>query len=307
MSIAEFIAITAVSLVAGESLLMLSQQLSWVQTNLAGAKRVNENTAEAVENPNGGSKFNNREAAAISFDNVTFSYLDGEDAPLALDGVSFDIAPGSKVAFVGGSGSGKSTVLKLLLGLYTPQSGKITISGQDASAMSVGGLRDIFAYVPQDSFLFPESIGQNIGLNGTTEAKRLEKACRDAGIWDFVQSLPNKFDEILSEGSENISGGQRQRIALARAFYKDAPVILFDEATSALDPTTEAGILESLNVAAVGKTVIMVAHRAAAIAACDVVILLDGGKIAAIGSHEELLATSQLYQNLHQGGKDNGK
>ena len=307
MSIAEFIALTTVSLIAAESLLMLSQQLSWVQTNLAGAKRFNENTAESVEDLHDGDKFNNKLSGKISFENVTFSYGDDEDAPPALDGVTFDITPGSKVAFVGGSGSGKSTVLKLLLGLYTPQSGKISISGQDALAMSKGCLRDIFAYVPQDSFLFPESIGQNICLDNTNNGSQLEKACRDAGIWDFVQSLPDKFDGVLSEGSENISGGQRQRIALARAFYKDAPVIMFDEATSALDPATEADILESLNAAASGKTVIMVAHRAAAIAACDVVILMDGGKVSAIGSHEELLAASELYQNLYQGGKDNGK
>jgi ABC-type multidrug transport system fused ATPase/permease subunit len=308
MSIAEFIALTSVALVAAESLLMLSQQLSWLQSYLAGAKRFNENTAETVEDLHKGDKFNNEKSAAISFENVTFSYGEEEGAPPALDGVTFNIQTGSKVAFVGGSGSGKSTVLKLLLGLYAPQYGKISISGRDAAAMSKGSLRDIFAYVPQDSFLFPESIGQNIGLGSTNNATRLEKACRDAGIWDFVQSLPDKFDGVLSEGSENISGGQRQRIALARAFYKDAPVILFDEATSALDPGTEAEILDSLNTAASGKTVIMVAHRAAAIAACDVVILMDGGKVSAVGSHEELLATSAVYQNLYQGGgKDNGK
>jgi len=303
MSIAEFVALTSVALIAAQSLLMLSQQLTWVQNGAAGAKRFNESTSETMEDLNAGSKFNNSTQPVISFENISFSYLEGEDAPLALDSVSFTIAPGSKVAFVGGSGSGKSTVLKLLLGLYEPQGGKISIDGQDAMVLSKGGLRDIFAYVPQDSFLFPESIGENIALDGAQDTTKLEKACRDAGIWDFVQSLPDKFDGILSEGSENISGGQRQRIALARAFYKDAPVILFDEATSALDPTTEAGILESLNAAATGKTVIMVAHRAAAIAACDVVVLLDGGKVSAVGSHEDLLATSTVYQNLHQGGQ----
>ena len=307
MSIAEFIGLTSISLIAGSSLLMLSQMLSWVQTGVAAAKRFNENTAEVVEDLNDGSKPVKTAQPAISFENVSFSYIDGEDAPLALDGAGFTIAPGSKIAFVGGSGSGKSTVLKLLLGLYAPQSGKITISGQDAADMSKCGLRDIFAYVPQDSFLFPESIGENIALGSKNNAAQLEKACRDAGIWDFVQSLPGKFDGVLSEGSENISGGQRQRIALARAFYKDAPVILFDEATSALDPATEAGILESLNAAAADKTVIMVAHRPAAIAACDAVVLMDGGKVAAVGSHEELIASNELYQNLMEGGKNNGK
>ncbi|MCL2573298.1 MAG: ABC transporter ATP-binding protein/permease [Defluviitaleaceae bacterium] len=312
MSIAEFIALTSVALIAASSLLMLSQQLGWLQTGAAGAKRVDENTSHAIENLNDGSKIDISSPANISFENVSFTYLeDEEDAPLALDGVSFSIKPGNKVAFVGGSGSGKSTVLKLLLGLYTPQSGKIIIDGKDLVGVAKSDLRNKFAYVPQDSFLFPESIGENISLNGASDGAKLEKACKDAGIWDFVQALPEKFDGVLSEGSENISGGQRQRIALARAFYKDAPVILFDEATSALDPTTEAAILESLNAAAKDKTVIMVAHRTAAIAACDVIVLLDGGKISAIGSHEELSATSELYQSLsrtrNNGGGQNGK
>jgi len=226
ISIAQFIALTAIALNAGSALLMLSQRLSMVQTNAAGAARFKEKTAAVMENLHSGSKFDASQPASISFKNVSFTYGEDDDAPLALNDVTFTIEPGSKVAFVGGSGSGKSTVLKLLLGLYAAQSGEIVIAGQNAAHLSKSGLRDIFAYVPQDSFLFPQSIGKNIALDGVDDAQHLEKTCREAGIWDFVQSLPNKFDGVLSEGSENISGGQRQRIALARAFYKDTPVIL---------------------------------------------------------------------------------
>ena len=217
----------------------------------------------------------------------------------ALEDVSFNIKAGSKVAFVGGSGSGKSTILKLLLGLYEPEQGQITIGGKDAMTLSKGSLREISAYVPQDSFLFPESIGENITLQQeVTDLTRLEKACEQAGILDFVNSLPDGFDSVLAESSENISGGQRQRIAMARALYKDAPVILFDEATSALDPATESAIIDSLTKAAADKTVIMVTHRTKPIAMCDTIIVMDAGKIVDIGTHEELLKTNETYRNL---------
>jgi len=213
----------------------------------------------------------------ISFTNVSFSY--NEDSPLALDNVSFRVSPGSRVAFTGGSGSGKSTILKLLLGLYEQAEGQITIGDKDISMLSRESLRNAIAYVPQDSFLLPGTIGENITLENTiSDPARLKKACMEAGILDFINSLPNKWDSVLTESSENISGGQRQRIAMARAFYKDAPIILFDEATSALDPTTEAAILRSLSEAAKDKTVIMVAHREASITACDAKIHMEGGK-----------------------------
>ena len=299
MYISEYIALTGLAGVVSGWLMMLSQRLNMFQRMQAGARRLLENTADSLDELHKGAATTTA-AIDIRFDNVTFAYTDADDAPLALNNVSFTIPHGKRVAFVGASGSGKSTILKLMMGLYTPQSGTIALGGMDSTALSLANLRNAFAYVPQDSFLFPESIGTNIAAGLDVNKTQLEQAAAQAGILDFIHSLPQGFDGILAESADNVSGGQRQRIALARAFYRNAPVILFDEATSALDPITEAAILETLNIAAAGKTVVMVAHRTRAIAACDTIVFLDGGKVAAIGSHTELLAQNAAYRSLYE-------
>jgi len=299
MSIADFIAFTAIAMMTIEWVATLAERFNEVQTGVANAKRLLNSTAEALEDLDSGEVISREAPVSISFENVSFKY--SEDAPLAVDNATFSIKPGSRIAFVGGSGSGKSTLLKLLLGLYPPTSGEIFISGKNASNVSKASLRDTFAYVPQDSFLFPESIGENIAIEANiSDTACLEKAAADAGILEFINSLPNKWDGVLQESSENISGGQRQRIAVARAFYKNAPVILFDEATSALDPTTEAAILESVEQAAKGKTVVMVAHRPSAIAACDEIVVMENGKICGIGTHAELITSNEVYKKLYE-------
>ena len=338
MSIPEFIAYMATIMMVIQGLSNLMNSVGAIASNLARAKRVLENTASVPEEVSDGETLDVNVSLDISFEDVSFAYRvaedkvsakntpskkkksdtktnvdalpddekDSEASPveesLALDTISFDIKAGSRVAFVGGSGSGKSTVLKLLLGLYEPTGGKITVGGKDASTLSKHSLRAVSAYVPQDSFLFPESIGENITLEKElTDLTRLEKACEEAEILDFIHSLPAGFDSILAESSENISGGQRQRIALARAFYKDAPIILFDEATSSLDPNTEAEIIDSLDIAATGKTLIMVAHRAKAISLCDTIVVMEAGKMVGIGTHDELIQSNLTYQSLEVG------
>ncbi|MDR2599998.1 MAG: ABC transporter ATP-binding protein/permease, partial [Oscillospiraceae bacterium] len=280
MLISEFIVYTGIGSMAVGWLTMLAQSLGGFAIWQASAKRLNVTTTGDSENLGDKKSLLLDGKIAVSFENISFSYA--EDSPNALDNVSFDIPLGAKVTIIGGSGSGKSTVLKLLLGLYEPNNGKISVLGNDTKAIGKYALRDTFAYVPQDSFLFPVSIAENItGEKNISEQNKnkLEKVCLDAGILEFINSLPNGFDSILTESSENISGGQRQRIAMARAFYKDAPIILFDETTSALDFETEAKILKTLEEATKDKTVIMVAHRAAAKSFCDTVIQLQGGRI----------------------------
>jgi len=268
MTLIEFIAFSTTIMALAGGIMGMSQGVAGLARHSAGAMRLNDVTKTADGTEDGGLRVpvTTSGAGAISFTNVSFSYTEDGDTK-ALDDVTFTIQPGSKVAIVGGSGSGKSTILKLLLGLYQPTAGEISTGGQD------------MAYVPQDSFLFPKSIGKNISLEDNPDPARLRKACEEAEIFDFIDSLPDKFDGVLTEAAENVSGGQRQRIAMARAFYKNADVILFDEATASLDPATEAAVLKSLDTAAAGKTVIIVAHREAAISHCDHIITLEGGKI----------------------------
>ena len=302
MTEAEFIAYIMLIFTAGEWLTMLGERQGQLQTAAAGAKRFVEALEGETEELTKGESLQPGSGVAISAKHLSFAYPGGteEDPPApVLDDVSFQITKGSRVAFVGGSGSGKSTVLKLLLGLYQPGGGEISIMGTNTARLSLEALRNAFAYVPQDSFLFPESIGQNI-TGGEMDIPRLEKACRDAGILDFINSLTNRFDAELNESAENISGGQKQRIALARAFYRDAPIILFDEATSALDPSTEAAILKSFDSLSRDKTVVMVAHRVKAIEFCDTIIVMDGGKVVSSGTHSELLNTCPVYKNLYE-------
>ncbi|MCL2187266.1 MAG: ABC transporter ATP-binding protein/permease [Defluviitaleaceae bacterium] len=282
LTFAEFIAFIGLASEAGNFLMMLSQNQNNFKTAQGGAQRLTEAVKDDAENISNGAILTPQGDIAVEATNLVFSYpvTDSAEEKRALDSVSFQIKKGGRVAFIGGSGSGKSTVLKLLLGLYTPTAGKLSVFGADVTTVSLESLRNTFAYVPQDSFLFPESIGANItGERTPSDPVRLTQACRDAGILDFIESLPQKFESVLNESAENISGGQKQRIALARAFYRDAPIILFDEATSALDPTTEAEILQSFNALAADKTVIMVAHRAQSVAFCDTIIEMDGGRI----------------------------
>ena len=311
MSLAQYVAFISLASQAGSWLGGLSQRLNSLQTGAAGAKRLLDTVGGKEESLEGGGPLHNGTEAAVDFKNITFSYelRKGEadateetaEKPPTLDSINFRISKGERVALVGGSGSGKSTVLKLLLGLYTAQNGQISVLGTDINNISLETLRNSFAYVPQDSFLFPESIGANItGETEITDMPKLEKACSDAGILEFIKNLPDQFNSVLNESAENISGGQKQRIALARAFYRNAPIILFDEATSALDPSTEAAVLKSFDCLASDKTIIMVAHRLKAIDFCDTIILMDSGKIAAIGTHSELLTNSPIYKNLYE-------
>ncbi len=299
MSLAEFIAYSTLALTPIIVFMGLSEKLGSLRINMAGAVRLNESMEAAVQDIHSGEQIDETEAI-IQFSNVNFSY-DGEGGTLALDHVSFEIKHGERVAFVGASGSGKSTVLKLLLGLYEPQAGNITISGKNINSISKYALRAYFAYIPQDNYMFPESIGENIlcANTGNIDKYKLEKACQDAGILDFILCLPNQFDMVLSESGENVSGGQRQRLAIARAFYRDTPAVLFDEATSALDPVTEGEFLKIMGSLMVGRTVLMVAHRLNTIVECNKIVVMDAGHIVGIGSHEQLLQINEVYASLY--------
>ena len=243
----------------------------------------------------------------IKFDHVDFSYEAGK--PL-LNGFNLNIKPGEKVGLIGRSGAGKSTIVNLLLRFYEPQSGTISIDGQNVDSVTQESLRAQIGLVTQDTSLLHRSVRDNIiyGRPDATDAEMISAAER-AEAADFIPNLSDAkdrrgYDAHVGERGVKLSGGQRQRIAIARVMLKDAPILLLDEATSALDSEVEAAIQESLDKMMEGKTVIAIAHRLSTIAAMDRLIVLDKGRIIEEGSHTELLSKQGLYAKLwaHQSG-----
>lgn len=243
----------------------------------------------------------------IKFEHVDFSYEAGK--PL-LNGFNLNIKPGEKVGLIGRSGAGKSTIVNLLLRFYEPQSGTISIDGQNVDSVTQESLRAQIGLVTQDTSLLHRSVRDNIiyGRPDATDAEMISAAER-AKAADFIPNLSDAkgrrgYDAHVGERGVKLSGGQRQRIAIARVMLKDAPILLLDEATSALDSEVEAAIQESLDKMMEGKTVIAIAHRLSTIAAMDRLIVLDKGRIIEEGSHTELLAKQGLYAKLwaHQSG-----
>lgn len=243
----------------------------------------------------------------IKFEHVDFSYEAGK--PL-LNGFNLNIKPGEKVGLIGRSGAGKSTIVNLLLRFYEPQSGTISIDGQNVDSVTQESLRAQIGLVTQDTSLLHRSVRDNIiyGRPDATDAEIISAAER-AEAADFIPNLSDAkgrrgYDAHVGERGVKLSGGQRQRIAIARVMLKDAPILLLDEATSALDSEVEAAIQESLDKMMEGKTVIAIAHRLSTIAAMDRLIVLDKGRIIEEGSHAELLEKQGLYAKLwaHQSG-----
>ncbi len=234
----------------------------------------------------------------ISLNHVTFGYEEGN--PILKD-VAFSIDKGKRVAIVGPSGGGKSTVLKLLLGYYPLPDGRIQLFGTDLGTWQLKAARQQMAYVAQDTYLFPVSIAENIRLGrpGASQAE-VEQAARQANIHDFIMSLPEGYNTLAGERGARLSGGQRQRISLARAILKDAPILLLDEATSALDTESESLVQEALDRFMVDRTTVVIAHRLSTIKNADRVLVLDDGKIVEEGTHTELIDRGGLYCDLYQ-------
>jgi ATP-binding cassette subfamily B protein len=236
------------------------------------------------------------DAGEVRFENVSFSY-DPERA--ILHDVSFTIPAGSTLAVVGPSGAGKSTLSRLLFRFYDVTAGRIAIDGQDIAAVTQASLRRAIGIVPQDTVLFNDTIGYNIGYGqesaGQTE---IEAAARGAAIHGFIDSLPDGYEAMVGERGLKLSGGEKQRVAIARTLLKNPPILILDEATSALDSRTEASIQETLRNVERGRTSIVIAHRLSTIVDADQILVLDGGRITERGTHSQLLRRGGLYAEM---------
>lgn len=235
---------------------------------------------------------------AIAFDNIHFHYPTRPEIA-ALDGVSFTVKPGETVALVGPSGAGKSTVLQLLLRFYDPASGTISLDGVPLPVMARQTFRSAIALVPQDPVIFAASARENIrfGRPDASDAE-VETAAIAAAAHDFIAALPKGYDTYVGERGMMLSGGQKQRIAIARAILRDAPILLLDEATSALDAESERAVQEAVGELSKTRTTLIVAHRLATVKQADRILVFEGGKIVAEGTHDALVAEGGLYARL---------
>ena len=234
----------------------------------------------------------------IVFENISFSYL--ENVPL-IHKVSLTIKKGQTVALVGHSGAGKTTILNLICRFFDPVSGIITLDGTDIRKITMSSLRSNLALVSQDVTLFNDTIKENIAY-GTKEAAltEIQKAAKNAAAHDFIMELPNGYNTMIGENGVKLSGGQRQRIAIARAMLKNAPILLLDEATSSLDTKSERAVQEALSNLMQNRTTIVVAHRLSTIQSADLIHVIDEGRVAESGNHEELLQLNGAYAKLYE-------
>ncbi len=238
-----------------------------------------------------------RVAGEIRFDHLSFTYP-GTDRPV-LEDLTFTIPAGAHVGLVGRTGAGKTTLVDLILRTYNVDRGTLFLDGHDVNDVTIESLRRACAYVPQDNYLFSDTIANNIGFSGVTlDAGRLAESAALADVDDNIRQFPQGYDTVLGERGVTVSGGQKQRISIARALLKDAPVLILDDSVSAVDTATEEHILENLRHTRAGKTTILIAHRISTIRSMDLLLFLQNGRLLAWGSHEELLATCPAYRTM---------
>ena len=278
---------------------LFSLRVSW-QAARAALERVNRLLALAQEpqypalhNPFAGQRTN-----ALTLREIRFRYGDG---PLVLDGINLHIAPGERVALVGASGGGKSTLVQVILGLYPPASGDLLIDGVSVQEIGFQRIRGHIGTVLQHPALFNDTVANNLTLGAAFTEEALWSALRDAELADFVAAMPQGLQSVIGRDGIRLSGGQRQRLAIARLLLNDPNIVILDEATSALDQETEAKIHAALRRRLSGRTMLIVAHRLSAVKEADRVCVFDDGRIVEHGRHEELLTQGGVYERLYGG------
>jgi ATP-binding cassette subfamily B protein len=240
-------------------------------------------------------------AGHVELRDVSFAYA-GTDDPV-LRGIDLDVPAGRTIAIVGGTGSGKSTLVSLLPRLYDPDAGSVWIDGADVSAVQLASLRSQVGLVSDDPFLFSDTVRNNIAYaRADASQEDVEDAARRADIHDFIEGLPDGYDTVVGERGMTVSGGQRQRLAIARALVMDPRVLILDDATSSVDATTEAAIKRALRELMEGRTTFIIGHRLSTIALADEIVVLEGGRIVARGTHDELVESSDLYREIAEKG-----
>nr|MBQ8890290.1 ABC transporter ATP-binding protein [Clostridia bacterium] len=274
----------------------IANGMSMIQSTIASARRVYEYLdGEEMVEPD--SEENREVLGEVEFVDVCFSYT--EDKPL-IENLNLHVSPGEKVAIVGPTGGGKTTIVNILMRFYDPISGKVLVDGRDICTMNRTDVRKMFGMVLQDTMLFSGSVYDNIAY-GKQDATRDEviSAARKAHIDSFIDSLPNGYETEINEDSTNISAGQKQLLTIARAYLSDRPILILDEATSNVDTRTELLIQETMDELMRGRTAFVIAHRLSTIENADVILVVDNGRIVEQGSHAELLSQNGLYSRIY--------
>ncbi len=295
------VAFIAAATQLGKPIRTLTNVQSVVQRGLAAAEDLFVQIDTPPERDTGKTTLS-RASGELTFEDVSFAYPGSETA--ALDRIDLRIPAGSLVAFVGRSGAGKTSLIQLLCRFYAPSAGRILLDGHPIGELRLSDYRRQLAVVFQSIVLFSDTVRANVAFGQVDQVDDVAilAALEVAQARDFVEALPEGLDTKLGDGGGGLSGGQRQRLAIARAVLKDAPVLILDEATSALDNESEAAIQASLDSAAVGRTTLVIAHRLSTVERADLIVVMDKGKVVAVGNHAELIASKGLYSSLYQQG-----